>query len=199
MHYIFNKGQKNKPIFLLLHGTGADERDLLPLAKMLDDSFGVLSVRGNVTENGMNRYFKRLGFGQYDLEDLKYRGQELLDFITKISETEGFELKDLIPVGFSNGSNIAIHLLLREDVDIKRSILFAPLYPVDVSDNSKDMSDVKVLLSMGDNDPMVSPEDNKYVEQIFTSRGADVTKINVHGHEITNDAVTFARKWLLNN
>lgn len=199
MHYIFNKGQKNKPIFLLLHGTGADERDLLPLAKMLDDSFGVLSVRGNVTENGMNRYFKRLGFGQYDLEDLKYRGQELLDFITKISETEGFELKDLIPVGFSNGSNIAIHLLLREDVDIKRSILFAPLYPVDVSDNSKDMSDVKVLLSMGDNDPMASPEDNKYVEQIFTSRDADVTKINVHGHEITNDAVTFARKWLLNN
>lgn len=199
MHYIFNKGQKNKPIFLLLHGTGADERDLLPLAKMLDDSFGVLSVRGNVTENGMNRYFKRLGFGQYDLEDLKYRGQELLDFITKISETEGFELKDLIPVGFSNGSNIAIHLLLREDVDIKQSILFAPLYPVDVSDNSKDMSDVKVLLSMGDNDPMASPEDNKYVEQIFTSRGADVTKINVHGHEITTDAVTFARKWLLNN
>lgn len=199
MHYIFNKGQKNKPIFLLLHGTGADERDLLPLAKMLDDSFGVLSVRGNVTENGMNRYFKRLGFGQYDLEDLKYRGQELLDFITKISETEGFELKDLIPVGFSNGSNIAIHLLLREDVDIKQSILFAPLYPVDVSDNSKDMSDVKVLLSMGDNDPMASPEDNKYVEQIFTSRDADVTKINVHGHEITNDAVTFARKWLLNN
>ncbi len=199
MHYIFNKGQKNKPIFLLLHGTGADERDLLPLAKMLDDSFGVLSVRGNVTENGMNRYFKRLGFGQYDLEDLKYRGQELLDFITKISEAEGFELKDLIPVGFSNGSNIAIHLLLREDVDIKRSILFAPLYPVDVSDNSKDMSDVKVLLSMGDNDPMASPEDNKYVEQIFTSRDADVTKINVHGHEITNDAVTFARKWLLNN
>lgn len=199
MHYIFNKGQKNKPIFLLLHGTGADERDLLPLAKMLDDSFGVLSVRGNVTENGMNRYFKRLGFGQYDLEDLKYRGQELLDFITKISEAEGFELKDLIPVGFSNGSNIAIHLLLREDVDIKQSILFAPLYPVDVSDNSKDMSDVKVLLSMGDNDPMASPEDNKYVEQIFTSRDADVTKINVHGHEITNDAVTFARKWLLNN
>lgn len=199
MHYIFNKGQKNKPIFLLLHGTGADERDLLPLAKMLDDSFGVLSVRGNVTENGMNRYFKRLGFGQYDLEDLKYRGQELLDFITKISEAEGFELKDLIPVGFSNGSNIAIHLLLREDVDIKQSILFAPLYPVDVTDNSKDMSDVKVLLSMGDNDPMASPEDNKYVEQIFTSRDADVTKINVHGHEITNDAVTFARKWLLNN
>lgn len=52
---------------------------------------------------------------------------------------------------------------------------------------------------MGDNDPMVSPEDNKYVEQIFTSRGADVTKINVHGHEITNDAVILATKWLLNN
>ena len=199
MHYIFNKGQKGKPIFLLLHGTGSDERGLLPLANILDDSYGVLSVRGNVQENGMNRYFKRLSFGQYDLEDLNYRGQELLDFLQEISKSEGFDLKDLIPVGFSNGANIAIHLLLREDVDFKRSILFAPLYPLDLTDNSKDMSNLKVFLSVGDNDPMVTLEDNEYVEQLFTSRGAKVTTVHVNGHEMTTDAVEKAKTWLLNH
>ena len=112
MEYIFKPGIKGKPVFVLLHGTGGDERDLLPLAEMLDKDYGVLSVRGQEPENGMNRFFKRTGMGQYDLENLDFRGRELLDFVKEQAEKNDFNVEDAIFVGFSNGSNIAINMLL---------------------------------------------------------------------------------------
>ena len=120
MKHIFKQGAQGKPVFLLLHGTGGDERDLLPLAEMLAPTYSILSVKGEVSENGMARYFKRLGEGQYDLEDLEYRGQELFQFIEESSKEYGFKLEDVIPVGFSNGSNMAINLILREQTPFKK-------------------------------------------------------------------------------
>ena len=107
----------------------------------------MLSIRGEVNENGMNRYFKRLAEGVYDEEDLEYRGQRLLGFIYEAAEQYQFDLKRTALVGFSNGSNIAINLMLRDKAPFK-SITICPLYPIDAS-TSKDMSDVDVLLSMG--------------------------------------------------
>ena len=124
MKHIFKQGPHGKPVFLLLHGTGGDERDLLPLAEMLAPTYSILSVKGEVSENGMARYFKRLGEGQYDLEDLEYRGQELFQFIEESSKEYGFKLEDVIPVGFSNGSNMAINLILREQTPFQKSIAF---------------------------------------------------------------------------
>ena len=140
MKHIFKQGAQGKPVFLLLHGTGGDERDLLPLAEMLDPTYSILSVKGEVSENGMARYFKRLGEGQYDLEDLEYRGQELYQFIEESSKEYGFNLEDVIPVGFSNGSNMAINLILREQTPFQKALLFAPLYPLDLENNHKDLS-----------------------------------------------------------
>ena len=84
--YIYNEGKSGEPIFILLHGTGADERNLLPVAEVLNTEATVLSIRGNVSENGMNRYFKRHAEGQYDVEDLMKRGQELKQFIEEKAE-----------------------------------------------------------------------------------------------------------------
>ena len=195
MEYIFKPGIKGKPVFVLLHGTGGDERDLLPLAEMLDKDYGVLSVRGQEPENGMNRFFKRTGMGQYDLENLDFRGRELLDFVKEQAEKNDFNVEDAIFVGFSNGSNIAINMLLREDANFKRAILFAPLYSIEL-DDKKDLSGLDVFISMGKNDPMASMRDNETVIELFKSRGARVEEYWVNGHELTGDAVMAANYWL---
>lgn len=148
MEHIYRPGKDNAPTLILLHGTGGDETDLIPLGTALNPNYNLLSIRGEVNENGMNRYFKRLAEGVYDDEDLEYRGQRLLGFIYEAAEQYQFDLKRTALVGFSNGSNIAINLMLRDKAPFKKALLFAPLYPIDAS-TSKDMSDVDVLLSMG--------------------------------------------------
>ncbi|WP_416349889.1 methylhydroquinone degradation carboxylesterase MhqD [Mammaliicoccus lentus] len=196
MKHIFKQGEQGKPVFLLLHGTGGDERDLLPLAEMLNPSYNVLSVKGEISENGMARYFKRRAEGDYDLEDLEYRGQELYDFIKESSKEYEFNLEDVIPVGFSNGSNMAINLILRESTPFQKALLFAPLYPLDLQDNQKDLSNFKVFLSMGKQDPIVTQEQSERVIEIFKERGAEVHETRVNSHEITQEAVLAAKEIL---
>lgn len=147
MEHIYRPGKDNAPTLILLHGTGGDETDLIPLGTALNPNYNLLSIRGEVNENGMNRYFKRLAEGVYDEEDLEYRGQRLLGFIYEAAEQYQFDLKRTALVGFSNGSNIAINLMLRDKAPFK-SITICPTLSIDAS-TSKDMSDVDVLLSMG--------------------------------------------------
>src|SRR5690625_2794302 len=154
MEYIYREKKKGAPVFILLHGTGGSETDLVPLAEMLDSEYSILGIRGNVQENGMNRYFKRHGEGQYDWEDLDYRGKELYDFIVEKSEEYDFKLEDTVLVGFSNGSNIAIQMILQNPETFKKAALFAPLYPADLSEK-QNLSDLEVFLSLGEGDPVV--------------------------------------------
>ncbi|RIN15156.1 alpha/beta hydrolase [Mammaliicoccus vitulinus] len=196
MNHIFKQGDQGKPIFLLLHGTGGNERDLLPLAEMLNPTYSVLSVKGDVSENGMARYFKRLAEGEYDLEDLEYRGQQLYQFIKESAKEYEFKLEDVIPVGFSNGSNMAINLILREETPFQKALLFAPLYPVDLQNNHKDLSAFKVFLSMGEQDPIVTKAQSERVIEIFKERNATVSETWVNSHEITQEALLAAREIL---
>src|SRR5881628_4002729 len=98
---------------LLLHGTGANEDDLIPLGKELAPNASILSVRGKVLENGMPRFFRRLEEGVFDLEDLKMRTDELAEFILKSSSVYEFDPKKMVAVGYSNGANIGASLLLK--------------------------------------------------------------------------------------
>ncbi|GAB3057173.1 alpha/beta hydrolase [Salinicoccus sesuvii] len=195
MKHIYNETKKGAPVFVLLHGTGGTEHDLLPLAGMLNPEYNVLSIRGNVSENGMNRYFKRHGEGQYDLEDLEYRGGELHDFIIEAAEQHDFDLEDVVLVGFSNGANIAINLILRDSSQFKKAALFAPLYPMTLQD-SKDLSDAEVFLSLGKGDPIVPEGESLRVVSIFEDRGADVTTTWVNGHSLPQEAAEKAKAWL---
>src|SRR5436190_11957805 len=92
---------------LLLHGTGGNERDLIPLGKELDPNASLLSPRGKTLENGMPRFFRRLSEGVFDLEDLKNRTHELADFTLSAAKHYGLEQKKIVGVGYSNGANIA--------------------------------------------------------------------------------------------
>lgn len=194
-NYIYNEGKAGEPVIVLLHGTGADENNLIPVSDALAPDATVLSIRGNVSENGMNRYFKRHGEGHYDVEDLNKRGKELYDFIEQKAEEYNFALEDVILFGFSNGSNIGINMLLLEKAKFNKAMLFAPMYPVEI-EAGPDLSDAKILLSMGENDPIVPKEESDRVIEIFKSRGAKVDQVWVNSHEINEKNLIAAKQWL---
>ncbi|HLR88223.1 MAG TPA: alpha/beta hydrolase [Atopostipes sp.] len=193
--YIYKEAQPGHPIFILLHGTGGDEQNLLPVAEVLDTEAGVLSIRGNVSENGMNRFFKRHGEGNYDVEDLMRRGQELYEFIEEKAEEHDFSLEDAIYFGFSNGSNIAINMMLLDESKVNKAMLYAPMYPIDIEE-TVGLPEAKVFLSMGENDPIVPRAESDRVINIFKDLNADVTEFWVNSHELNGDNLLAGKQWL---
>src|ERR671925_1686971 len=108
----FIPGAPDKPVLLLLHGTGGDENDLLPLGEALLPGAARLSPRGKVLENGMPRFFRRLAEGVFDIDDLRKRTHELADFVISAAEHYRINLKEIVAVGYSNGANIVASMLL---------------------------------------------------------------------------------------
>src|SRR5690625_1495254 len=130
MKHIFQQGKDaSKPTLLLLHGTGGTEQDLLSLAQKVDPDANVLSVRGNVSENGMPRFFRRIAEGVFDEEDLIFRTKELYEFLDEAAQKYGFDRNNIIAVGYSNGANIAASLLFHYEDALAGAILYHPMVP----------------------------------------------------------------------
>jgi phospholipase/carboxylesterase len=184
------------PILLLLHGTGGNEHDLVPLAELLLPGAGVLSPRGKVLERGMPRFFRRLAEGVFDIEDLKLRASELADFINDAAAKHKFSTRDVIAVGFSNGANIAGALLLLRPDALGAGVLFRAMVPL-VPEALPELSSTPVLISNGRVDPLVSAEQTEQLAALLRSAGADVTvSWQNSGHELTQADVITAREWL---
>lgn len=198
MESIFKAGQANQPTFLLLHGTGGDEKDLLPIANYLNPHASILSLRGDVSENGALRFFKRKAEGLFDLEDLERRGQSLRKFIIEQSIEKGFSFDKLVLVGFSNGANMAINLMLQEDSPFRQAILMAPMYPLEPGRLETFKQKRQVFMSMGQNDPIVSLVDSQHVIKLFEERQAEVTIFWVQSHHITKGSLQAGKDWLEN-
>ena len=172
---------------LLLHGTGGNERDLIPLGRELDPNAALLSPRGKVLENGMPRFFRRLAEGVFDLEDLKYRTNELADFVTAAAQHYGFASDQLVAVGYSNGANIAASMLLLRPEIMHRAILFRAMVPL-IPDKLPDLSSGRVWIGAGDQDPIVPPSEAQRLVELLRRAGADVTiRFFNAGHGLTND------------
>jgi len=181
---------------LLLHGTGGDERDLLPLAQMLDSSAGILSPRGKVLENGMPRYFRRLAEGVFDVEDLRRRTTELAAFIAAAARQYRFDASGVVAVGFSNGANIAASLLLLEPGALGGAVLFRAMVPL-VPESMPTLPRTPVFLSNGRRDPIVAVEETERLAALLQKAGADVTLAwQPAGHELTQADVAAAKAWL---
>jgi phospholipase/carboxylesterase len=181
---------------LLLHGTGGNERDLIPLGRELDPNAALLSPRGKVLENGMPRFFRRLAEGVFDLEDLNYRTNELADFVTAAAQHYGFSTDQLVAVGYSNGANIAASMLLLRPEIMRAAILFRAMVPL-IPDKLPDLSSVRVWIGAGDQDPIVPASETKRLVELFRRAGADVTiRFANAGHGLTNDDLDAARQWL---
>src|SRR5918993_457898 len=163
-----------KLTFVLLHGTGGNEEDLIFLGKELEPTASILSPRGKVLENGMPRFFRRLAEGVFDIEDLKFRTYELADFIQKCSLNYKFDLRKTIAVGFSNGANIAASiLLLRPDI-LQGAILFRAMVPLIPDDPLPNLSSKKILLYAGLNDPIVSRTETENLYNLFQKTNANI-------------------------
>jgi predicted esterase len=181
---------------LLLHGTGGDENDLLPLGNELWPGAALLGVRGKVSEKGMPRFFRRLGEGVFDVEDLKLRTEELAQFIEAASERYDFSTKKLIAVGYSNGANIAASLILLHPHYLAAAILFRAMVPF-TPDIIRDFRNLSVFIGAGDRDPIIPRGQPEELAAIFESGGADAT-ISWHGggHELGSDDIEAAKEWL---
>jgi phospholipase/carboxylesterase len=196
MKHIYQKGKDaSKPTFLLLHGTGGNELDLLPIAGMIDEEASILSVRGNVLENGMPRFFRRLAEGVFDEEDLVYRTNELNQFLDDAAEKYDFDRNNIIAIGYSNGANIAASLLFHFQDALKGAILYHPMIP---SKGIKlpDLTGKSIFITAGTNDPICSPLESKGLESLLAEANANV---EIHwenrGHQLTREEVEAAARW----
>nr|WP_210427052.1 alpha/beta hydrolase [Priestia megaterium] len=196
MKHIFNKGtDPSKPTLLLLHGTGGNELDLLPLAGRIDDEASVLSVRGNILENGMPRFFRRLAEGVFDEEDLIFRTKELNEFLDEASQKYEFDRNNIIAIGYSNGANIAASLLFHYQNALKGAILHHPMVPRKGID-LPDLSGKSVFIAAGTNDPICSPLESAELQSLLEHANA---KVELHwenrGHQLTYEEVEEAAQW----
>jgi phospholipase/carboxylesterase len=181
---------------LLLHGTGGNEHDLLPLGRELDPSASLLSPRGKILENGMPRFFRRLAEGVFDLEDLRTRTNELADFVTSATRHYKLSSEEIVGVGYSNGANIAASMLLLRPEIMRAAILFRAMVPL-VPEKLSDLSSVRVWIGAGDQDPIVPASETKHLADLLRRSGADVTiRFAKAGHGLTADDVMTARAWL---
>jgi len=181
---------------LLLHGTGGNERDLIPLGRELDPRAALLSPRGKVLENGMPRFFRRLAEGVFDLEDLKNRTNELADFVAAATQHYGFASENVIAVGYSNGANIAASMLLLRPEILRGAVLFRAMVPL-VPENLPDLSSLRVWIGAGSEDPIIPTSETQRLVELLRGAGADVTlRFFSAGHGLTNSDVETARHWI---
>jgi phospholipase/carboxylesterase len=169
---------------LLLHGTGGDEHDLLPLREQLSPGAAVLSVRGAVTENGMPRFFRRVREGVFDEDDLRLRADELADFVASASAEYGIRQGSLVAVGFSNGANIASALMLRRPGLLSAAVLLSAMVPF-AQPPRADLTGTVIVVSNGDLDPMIPRGMTERLVSGFRERGAEVVELpHPGGHQL---------------
>ncbi|MFP7298050.1 alpha/beta hydrolase [Neobacillus niacini] len=196
MKHVFNKGKNGtKTTFLMLHGTGGNELDLLPLAGMIDSEAAVLSVRGNVLENGMPRFFRRLAEGVFDEQDLIFRTKELNEFLDEAAVKYEFDRDNIIAIGYSNGANIAASLLFHYENALKGAILHHPMVPrrgIDLPN----LEGKHVFIAAGNNDPICPPSESEELKSLLEKASAQVVlHWEQRGHQLIREEVEAAANW----
>ncbi|MDQ2669670.1 MAG: VOC family protein, partial [Gemmatimonadota bacterium] len=165
-------GEPGSTTLLLLHGTGGDEEDLIPLGRTLLPGAGLLSPRGKVLERGAPRFFRRLAEGVFDLEDLALRTDELAAFIGAAARRYSLDRDNIVAVGFSNGANIAASLLLRLPGTIRGAVLLSPMVPFE-PDATPELAGTSVFIGAGRADPITPPEQAERLAELLRDGGAD--------------------------
>ncbi len=186
--------EPNLPPLLMLHGTGGDENDLLPLAARLSPGAAVISPRGKVTENGAPRFFRRVTEGVFDLKDLQVRTVELADFVMRAGAAYGIGRP--VAIGFSNGANIAASLLLTRPDILAGAVLIRGTVPFEPT-QAPDLAGLPVLILSGAKDPLVPAAKRDKLVQMLRSAGAEVTyEILNAQHHLSADDLVVAGGWL---
>jgi phospholipase/carboxylesterase len=176
---------------LLLHGTGGDENDLLPLGQQLLPGAALLSPRGKVLEGTMPRFFRRLREGIFDVEDLRFRAGELAAFITQSRDRYG--IASPVAVGYSNGANIAAAMLLLHPGVLAGAVLLRAMVPLR-PETPPALAGTPVLIVSGAKDPIVPASSAAELAAMLRQGGASVThEILPTGHGLTGQDLVLAR------
>jgi phospholipase/carboxylesterase len=179
---------------LLLHGTGGNEDDLIPLGRMIAPRAALLSPRGNVLENGMPRFFRRLAEGVFDLEDVRRRAYELADFIA--AACERYAIRKPVALGYSNGANIAAAVLQLRPEMLAGAALLRAMVPLDQPVEGE-ASGTSVLIVSGARDPIVPIDNAKRLAALLSAAGMLVEhRVLPVGHELAQADVELARSWI---
>jgi len=194
MKHIFHKGTNGKTLFLL-HGTGGNEEDLIPIGKHLDPNANILSVRGNVLEYGMPRFFKRLAMGVFDIESLKEETENLYQYLQEASNDYQFDSKNVTVIGYSNGANIALSVIFHYENAFNQAILFHPMIPIrDLELPS--LKEMKIFIGAGTNDQMVSQNETYELLRLLENQNAHVKVCWTNqGHQLNKDEILEAKIW----
>jgi len=194
IHRFVPASDAGRPPLLLLHGTGGNEDDLLPLGRMLSPGSAQLSPRGKVLEGGMPRFFRRLEEGVFDEDDVRRRAHELADFIAEARDAYG--LGAPVAVGFSNGANIAAAVLQLRPEALAGAVLLRAMVPLQ-DPPAVDLSGKPVLIASGAIDPIVPAENAQRLAAILKQAGAIVDhRVLPAGHGLSQADVVLAKEWI---
>jgi phospholipase/carboxylesterase len=182
------------PPLLLLHGTGGDENDLLPVGRMVAPGAALLSPRGDVLERGMPRFFRRFAEGVFDEDDVRRRAAALADFVTDARKAYGIAAP--VALGYSNGANIAAAVLLLRPGVLSGAILWRAMMPLTAPPRTS-FSGTPVLMLSGAHDPIATPAEAGRLKAALEAAGAAVEhRVLPVGHELSQADVAVARQWL---
>jgi predicted esterase len=194
--HVFVHKKSSQRVLVLLHGTGGDENDLLPLAELLAPKSSVLAIAGNVLENGMRRFFRRHSIGVFDEEDLQFRCLEFSKFLVSAQLEYGFVPAHTCVVGFSNGANMAAAALLLHPGFFSEAVLFRPVLPVSPA-LVPDLTGIRVWIGGGIYDSYGGEVQTLRLQKTLDTAGARTqTSLILAGHEITQTDVARAKHWL---
>jgi phospholipase/carboxylesterase len=194
--YVFKPGHADQDALLLLHGTGGNENDLIGLGDAVGGGRALLSPRGQVLENGMPRFFKRLAEGVFDEADVIARAHELADFTLKTCEEFGFGPP--IALGFSNGANIAAAMLLLRPEALSGAVLLRAMAPLKLIP-VVNLASKPILLISGEQDSMIPLDQANRLAEQYQMAGADLNHQTVNaGHGLTQFDLAITSQWLAN-
>lgn len=192
MKHIYLNNNSKKTL-ILLHGTGGSEKEMLSLGSAIDASANILSIRGNIIENGMNRFFKRLAIGVYDIPNYKEETDNLIEAIKEFSKSYNFSLKETTIVGFSNGANIALGIIQTNPI-INNYILYSLDY-INKEEDFANLNNVNIYISTADNDPYVNVINMNLLIERLLNAGANLEVIKTSGHQINSVVLKSSINW----
>lgn len=195
--HVYRAGSPGGRVLLMLHGTGGNEQEIIALATRLDPAATIISPRGRVSEQGMTRWFRRLGEGVFDVDDVQARADELAGFVTAALAEHALSSDRLIAVGFSNGANMALATAMRHPGLVSRVIAFSGMYPFGDREPSAALDNLDIALLNGHDDAMAPRASVDRLDAVLAAGGATVTRAErAGGHGITAEDLEAASTWL---
>ncbi|MBN2268136.1 MAG: alpha/beta hydrolase [Acholeplasmataceae bacterium] len=194
MKHVFKQGTNGKTI-VLLHGTGGNEHDLIEIGYFIDPDANLLGIRGNVLENGLPRFFKRLSFGVFDEDNLIEETHRLHEFIDESITKYKLDPEKISAIGYSNGANILASLLLFHPNTIQKAMCLHAMVPIKNIEVNKHLN-TKALLTLGLEDQIVNPKEAYELKEMLEIRNIKVDLFETpYGHQITKMELDYLKKW----